>query len=190
MGRGGGGSGVEARGQSIRVTFYIGGERFRETLKLKPTPPNVRYAERLKKEIDAKIGAGVFDYAAHFPDSPNLMRLGLAKAKPSFRHYAELWYSSTGALSKGTRIQYRRYLNAVWIPLFGDRRIADIKHSEIAAYVGDHDWHSAKNLNNHLSALRGPFIMARKDRAVPEDPTEGIKNLKYQAPGADPLERD
>lgn len=187
MGRGKGGSGVEKLAKKIRIKFYINGEMFRETLDLAPSPPNVKYAERLKREIDNKIEHGVFDYTAYFPNSTNLLRLGLSEKHHTFRTYAELWFQTKAKLAKGTRVQYRRYLDAVWLPQFGDRDIAGIKPSEVEAFVASKDWGSAKNMNNNLSALRGPFQLAFKDRVIPIDPSAGVENLSYTPPGADPL---
>jgi integrase len=55
------GLGVEIRRASIRVTFTWRGKRRRETLDLKPTPANVKYATRLIEEIRRKISIGSFD---------------------------------------------------------------------------------------------------------------------------------
>lgn len=190
MGRTKGGSGVEKLAKKIRIKFYINGEMFRETLDLVPSPPNVKYAERLKKEIDAKIEHGVFDYVAYFPKSNNLVRLGLSEKHHLFRTYAELWFSTKAKLAKGTRVQYRRYLDSVWLPQFGERDIAKILPSEVEAFVATRDWGSAKNMNNNLSALRGPFQLAFKDRVIPLDPSAGVENMTYSPPGADPLTLD
>lgn len=187
MSRGKSGRGVEPLATSIRIKFYIGGQPFRETLKLPPTPPNIRYAERLKQEIDAKIGLGLFDYTTYFPDSANLAKLGLSKGNKTFKEYADLWYETTGNLSKGTRIQYKRYLDAVWCKQYGTRVIAEIKPSELEAFVASRAWVSVKNRNNHLTALRGPFRLAIGDEVIRKDPTSNIQNLTYDPPGPDPF---
>lgn len=188
------GSGVEPLTNSIRISFYINGERFRETLDLKPTPPNLKHAARLKAEIDGKITHGVFEYATYFPESKNLRKLGLVAggAQATFKDYAELWYNTTGNLSKGTRIQYRRYLDAVWLPRYGKRVIKEILPSEVESFVADHDWKSVKNMNNHLTALRGPFALAVKDRVISPDrnPAADVENRPYQPPGPDPFTVD
>jgi integrase len=43
--------------------------RCRETLKLPPTASNLRYAERLKGEVENAIERGTFDYRTLFPQS-------------------------------------------------------------------------------------------------------------------------
>lgn len=61
--------GVEIRDNAIRIAFQWQGKRRRETLNLSPTPANLKYAARLRKEIQDAIRLGVFDYARFFPDS-------------------------------------------------------------------------------------------------------------------------
>ena len=62
------GSGVEVRGNSIRVQFTFGGKVLRRTLNLdgKPLPPtaaNLKYAHRLAGEIRERIRFGSFSLA-------------------------------------------------------------------------------------------------------------------------------
>lgn len=68
-GRGRPGTGVEALATSIRVAFTLDGKRCRETLDLKPTRANLKYAARLVSEINDKVRLGTFNYAETFPDS-------------------------------------------------------------------------------------------------------------------------
>lgn len=42
------------------------------------TPANIRYAERLRAEIQGKIERGTFNYADHFPHSSKLKIFGNA----------------------------------------------------------------------------------------------------------------
>jgi hypothetical protein len=62
--------GIEVRGNSIRLAFTYQGRRCRETLKIPPTPANIKYAERLRQTILHEIEVGRFDYTKHFPNSP------------------------------------------------------------------------------------------------------------------------
>ena len=66
------GSGVEVRGNSIRVQFTFNGKVLRRTLNLdgKPLPPtaaNLKYAHRLAGEIRERIRFGSFSLAEYFP---------------------------------------------------------------------------------------------------------------------------
>jgi hypothetical protein len=66
-------NGVEIRSgstkDSIRVTFNMGGTRYRETLKISVTDENIRWAGNLVGEIQNRIERGTFVYAEYFPHS-------------------------------------------------------------------------------------------------------------------------
>ena len=51
---------------SMRIQFYYQGVQCRETLKLDPTPSNIKYAARLRSEIINAIEKGTFSYADYF----------------------------------------------------------------------------------------------------------------------------
>ena len=64
--------GIKPHGKGIQITIYWNGERFRPTLKIPPTVTNLKYAERLKAEIERSIALGTYTlehYAGHFPTS-------------------------------------------------------------------------------------------------------------------------
>jgi integrase len=66
------GSGIEVRGNAIRVQFTFNGEVLRRTLNIdgKPLPPtaaNLKYAHRLAAEIRERIRFGSFSLAEYFP---------------------------------------------------------------------------------------------------------------------------
>ena len=61
----------------LLITFQHHGRRCREYLGLKDTRDNRRAASVMVREIELEMASGKFDYAAHFPPSRNLERLGL-----------------------------------------------------------------------------------------------------------------
>lgn len=188
MPRGRKGSGVELRRNSIRVSFTWGGKRCRETLDLKPTPPNARYAERVVAEIRDKIARGTFVYADYFPRSP---RAASGEARSSaIRDVGELWLATKGQLSAATKSQYRNAL-AFWYGLLGaDADIRGMRHGEIAAKIGAHRWSSAKLFNNYLVPLRGVFLLAQRDRLITDNPLLGVANMRHQRAAPDPFTLD
>jgi integrase len=54
---------------SIEISFTYQGKRCREKIKLKPTPANLKRAERHRAAILDAIEKGTFDYATTFPKS-------------------------------------------------------------------------------------------------------------------------
>ena len=57
---------------SIEISFTYQGKRCREKIKLKPTPANLKRAERHRAAILDSIDKGTFDYATTFPKSNNV----------------------------------------------------------------------------------------------------------------------
>ncbi|WP_435626939.1 Arm DNA-binding domain-containing protein [Candidatus Ferrigenium straubiae] len=44
--------GIKQHGKGIQITFYWNGKRYRPTLRIEPTATNLKYANRLKGEIE------------------------------------------------------------------------------------------------------------------------------------------
>ena len=66
------GSGIEVRGNAIRIRFSIDGEVFRQTLKgngetIAPSEANLNYAHRLVVEIRERISLGTFSLCDYVP---------------------------------------------------------------------------------------------------------------------------
>lgn len=186
MGRG---NGVEARDNSIRLLFYWEGKRMKETLTaagapLKPTPANLKHADRVAQQLRKAIDLGTFTLADYFPDSPRAGQQ--SSAVSTFGDMCDTWLKTKGRLAKKTRDQYGNALE-VWKGLFGAQSpIATLTHGKIAAKVGSHPWASAKLLNNYLIPLRGVFKLAGRELDL-SNPMEGIENSKHQPASPDPL---
>jgi len=184
MGRSG--TGVEPRQNTIRVNFTTAeGVWQRVTLKLPPTPPNVRYAEKLVQRVRQAIARGTFDWAEYFPESKQAGQQ--AGAERTFGQWCEKYLKTKGRLALRTRDQYRNALG-VWQGLLGaDVPIRNLTHGKVAEVVGSTPWASGKLLNNYLIPLRGVFRLAGRDLKLADNPMEGIENSKHQAPPPDPL---
>lgn len=185
MPRGRKGSGIELRDHVIRIRFTWSGRRYCETLQMEPTPPNVRYAERLAAQIKTDIDRSTFDYQRYFPESKHVEKTTARVV--TLRERGDTWLQTKGRLSSATRSQYRNAL-AFWYELLGaDRNIAELPHGELAAKIGDYKWPSGKLCNNYLITLRGLFTLATRDKLIAEDPMTGIENMDLQDPLPDPL---
>ncbi len=63
-------------GGGIRIAFHYKGVRCRETLKIKPTKSNIKFAAGLRARIVHEIAVGTFNYIQNFPDSPKVALFG------------------------------------------------------------------------------------------------------------------
>ena len=183
--------GVEARGKTIRLTFWINGARFREALDLGPTPPNIRYVDRMLRDIERKIELGTFRYAEYFPNSKRLAcNPALAGSPLTVREFAHRWLRAQGSLAKSTRQGYREALDSFWLPAFGDRALESLTLSEILGKLDGHAWRTRKTRNNNLIPMRRLLDLAFIDGLLKVDLAARLKYLKPQREPADPLSID
>lgn len=184
MGRGRKGSGVEPRENSIRVSFTWREQRCRETLALAPTPPNLKYAARLVRDVNRAIEIGTFEYRDFFPNSPRAQASGQAI---TLRARGQLWLEGQGRLAAATRSQYKNALEFWYAQLGEHTDVRTLPHSRLLSVVGSYPWPSPKLTNNYLIALRGLFRLAVKDKVIDDDPMDGIENSELQRPLPDPF---
>ena len=181
--------GIKQHGQGIQITFYWNGTRYRPTLKIKPTASNIKYAERLKGEVERAIALGEYtleSYAKHFPTSRIARAIhSHTKTIPTFKKVSETWLQSINELAAGTIDNYKKMLN-FWLDKIGDMPIDTIQYSIIIAISNSQGW-KAKYRNNMLIPLRRVLDMALQDDMIDKNPADKIKNGKVQKDPPDPF---
>ncbi|MGR5239130.1 Arm DNA-binding domain-containing protein, partial [Vibrio alfacsensis] len=65
--------GIELHGKALRISFFISGKRFKETLGLEPTKQNIKYANGLRETIMHEIRVGTFNYLITTNSQPHEM---------------------------------------------------------------------------------------------------------------------
>lgn len=164
--------------KKVYKSRFIGNfERFRPTLKIPPTASNIKYAERLKGEIERAIALGNYtleQYAQHFPTSRVARSAPTKQQRPTFKILSTQWLAASSHLSTGTLIKYRQALD-FWLENIGDKPIDNIHYSTIAALANAQGW-GAKNRNNILIPLRQVFETAFLDGVIESNPAERIRN--------------
>lgn len=182
--------GVEIHGDKPRIAFTWNGKRYRETLTyLKANKAGIEEAGRLRAEIVIRIKHGQFDastYHEYFPTNPEFLPcekviLFATVAQEFLNHLTE------DKVSPATRDEYRKALQAYWMPSLGPRDIATITYRELRQLVEDYPWPSAKTRNNVLIPLRGVFKFASQDELIESDPAAKLTNAKFQREPLDPF---
>lgn len=181
-------SAIYAREASILIVFVWNGKRYRETLRLAPTPANLKYADRLRGEILRKIELGNFDLAEYFPESKKAEIIRCSS--PTFGALTKQWLLSIRHLAPASVQTYEKRLNTHILPKLAERKISEITYSELAALFGEIEWKSMRTRNNVLIPVRGIFEAAFLDGIIEVDPTARLRNLKFQKPSPDPLTLD
>lgn len=186
MGRRSTGS-LEARETSIRLKFTHLGVRQLEKLDLKPTPANLKAAEKMMARIQQAIAAGVYRREDFF-DSP-----GKTAGRQTFADYADAWLE-TLVVAKSTKRLYRSALTVTWKPALGELPLVQVRHSDIQKAVAARAACVTPGaVNSHISVIRQVFETAVADELIVRSPAAKIKNQKVQRSTPDPFtpaERD
>ncbi|BBE77555.1 MULTISPECIES: tyrosine-type recombinase/integrase [Phytobacter] len=199
-------TGVENHGGSLRIWFNFNGRRIRENLGVPDNAKNRKVAGDLRTSVCFAIRMGSFNYAAQFPNSPNLKLLGLEKKEITVKVLAEKWLElkkmeiSANALS--------RYQSVVrnMVPRIGGNRMVSAVSREDLLFIrkdlltGQHSPGRGKNpvitgravptVNYYMTTMSGMFQFAADNGYASVNPFDGITPLKKSKAEPDPLNRD
>ena len=142
---------MRPRGEVIEMDFRYRGVRCRETLKLKPTKENLRFAKNMRGEILNKIAKGSFRYSEYFPDSSRVALFGGPRAGNMLVEEAlTQWVRSHRQdVSPATLREYEKAINKHLIPAFKDIPLKNLKKAEIKEWRANLSV-SPKTANNIL----------------------------------------
>lgn len=173
---------------SIQINFTYQGKRCRETVKLKPTPANLKKAFVHRGGILAAIAVGQFDYAKTFPDSKNVALFAhQAGDVITFNYALDKWLKEKKHLVKSsTFISYRKAVNQL-SAVFGDLWLSDLRRQHVK------DWaiekleinksqglnFSNSTLNRLLVPLRGVMANAMDNEEIETNP---LHNWDFRLP--------
>ena len=171
-------SGVEVRRwksgkETIRIRFYYRGIECRETLNLKVTKSNIKYAERLRAEILNRIARHDFSYAEYFPSSNNVARFKVNKAAPEKILIATLLdnylFDVEQNCAWSTYIGYKKVCKKHLYPLFGEMVIQELKPAFLRDWIRTLNVKS-KTVSNILLPIRAIVEHALNDDLIEADP--------------------
>jgi len=184
-----GGTGVFVRGKSIVVDFRCRGVRCRETLKIPPTPANLRYAKNMRGAILHDIAHNTFDYAKYFPSSKRVILFGSRVVRTTVREAMESYLTSMRrTLAASTMQEYESSLRAITDTL-GDILITSLTTSDVRNFIGIQKCGN-KRINNILVPLRGMLKDAHADGLIDRNPMDRIRNLPRTKHNPDPLPKE
>lgn len=183
------GDSLEIRGDTMRISFYYEGKRYRPTLKIgdepmKPTKANQLHGKRLAEEVKAKIKLGTFVMAEYFPESGEAGATTVGKQLTT-------WLESQ-RLEDSTKAGYAAAAN-FWRASLGHLVLREVKLSQILKVVADRPELSGKTLNNYKSVLKKAFELAVHDGILDTNPVVKVPSAKWQQLPPDPFtaqERD
>ena len=169
MGRGPGVRGVGP--EAIQVDFRWKGQRCRERIRLKPTPANLRWAERLKATIEHEIAKGTFDYARHFPNSP---RSRVHGASPRLASVLTAYCDGLANQVQPETLKEYRQSSDTLVEAFGDPQLQHLTRAQVRTWIAQSSLSKAR-LDNLLIPLRGALAQAIEDGLLTKNPLDGFK---------------
>ncbi|HIE3104077.1 TPA: Arm DNA-binding domain-containing protein, partial [Klebsiella pneumoniae] len=151
-------TGVENHGKSLRIWFIFKGKRVRENLGVPDTAKNRKVAGELRTSVCFAIRMGTFDYAAQFPNSPNLKTFGICKKDITVKFLSEKWLELKRMEICANAIN--RYESVVRNMLLriGGNKLASSVNREDLLYVRK-DMLSAGSVKNGLSVATANYYM-------------------------------
>ncbi len=175
---------VEARGDSIRISFRWNKTKHRETLALHPTPPNLKHAVRLQRSIEDAIALNQFtldDYERHFPDSQWLRRVrNVNRGDATVAARLNAWYGNQlPSLKPSTAKAYRSAIGE-FVTLWGGMHPTDLALPEIRRWIAQRQsaGTTIKTIRNRLLPLRGMLQDALADGIINTNPLDKLPNLR------------
>lgn len=192
------GDGVEIRENSLRVQFVLeaGGKPVRRTLMrgslpMRPTPANIKYAQRLVAEIREKIRQGVFVMAEFFPEDGGTptpgtssvgQRLDIWLAAQRVQASTKAGYESSVRFWKAAQYDPKKPLEQM-----GELPVRQLTATMISTALATKPNLSGKTINNYVSVLRKALSSAMDDGILTANPVDGVKRAKWQKSPPDPF---
>ncbi|ELL9508212.1 DUF3596 domain-containing protein [Escherichia coli] len=199
-------TGVENHGGSLRIWFHYNGKRVRENLGVPDTAKNRKIAGELRTSVCFAIRMGNFDYAAQFPESPNLKHFGLGKKEITIKALSEKWLDLK-KIEIGCNA-FNRYQSVVrnMLPRIGESRLASSVTKEDLLFIrkdlltGYHNLSNGKTtpvkgrsvvtVNYYMTTIAGMFQFAADNGYTESNPFNGLTPLKRSRTEPDPLTHD
>ncbi|TGZ35330.1 putative defective protein IntQ [Photobacterium damselae subsp. damselae] len=185
-------AGVEIHGANLRVSFTYQHIRCRESLGIRPTKQNIKFAAGKLAAIKHEIAIGSFDYAAHFPKSRNIIINKHQKGKNARIDWlADQFMEHKGVdVRMSTLNKYRRIFASI-LPLYGCHRVSKtLSKTTISKWRRDIvKGKTARSANSYLSCL-SVFLKWLYDEGYIQENLSSIKRIKQPNMDPDPFSLD
>lgn len=196
-----------SEGGNLFFDFRYEGKRCREQTLLTDTATNRKKLERVLKQIEREIAAGIFNYLSYFPNSKTYIKAKLDQNKggaekteesttPLFKDFCWQWYDENAIRWKEsyTKVMLCN-LNKYLIPEFGDQAVGSITRANILQFraslakanpESEDKPLSNDRINHIMTPLRMIFDEAT-ERFEFNTPFRNVKPLKVQTTDVEPF---
>lgn len=160
---------------SIEIDFRYRGVRYRERLKLLPTPANIKHAANVKAAIEADITNGVFDFKKYFPESKRA-RVAAPGDNVTVGDYVAGWLDEEKRnIQPSTLYGYEKILKHSIKPGFGALKLSELRADHVRVWVKARPEMSSKRIRNILSMLRVSLNDAVEDKLLLANPLNNFR---------------
>lgn len=109
------------------------------------------------------------------------------KKFPNLKDYSDDWLSRKRKLKETTRKNYRKYLDEYILPFMGDKKVNDIKPTDVQKMLDNYAHLSHKTLKDMKSILSQIFRYCESDELIDKNPCE---NADIEIPSDKVTKRD
>jgi integrase len=189
------GSGVEVRGNAIRIQFSLNGDVVRRTLKrdgkaLAPTPENLADAHRLSAEIRRRITADTFCQSEYFPATgKDGQALTVGEQLDAWMAVQRIEPSTAASYMSAIRFWKHAPCDDSGAKL-GDRALHRLKPGQVLKALTFRPGLNAKTVNNYVTVLRRAMDLAVANHAIEDNLVRFVRHRRPQLPFPDPFSRD
>lgn len=199
-------TGVEKHGDKLRICFHYKGRRVRENLGVPDTPKNRKVAGELRSSVCFAIKVGSFDYAAQFPDSPNLKLFGIANKEITVAELAKKWLDlKEMEISANALNRYQSVVRVVTPIIGGKKTVSSVTKEDLlcvrkellTGYCVNKKYQKkvlkgrkVPTVNYYMATMAGMFQFAAENGYAPSNPFSGISPLKKSRTEPDPLSQE
>jgi integrase len=175
-------TGVEVRGQTVRITFMLGGIRRREIVSKIVDKKSIKYAEKKRTVVLLEIEEKRFDYEMHFPESPYLAKLKMKSSEITDKNISEALddylenakrehATSTYEGYKGKATHIRKQWPKTLFSQISKQDIKDFQHQLLEQGL------QSKTVNDVFTIVRALWHEAAEHKIIPINPLISIRNI-------------
>lgn len=175
----------------MRVRVPYGGAWVWEGVPFPSSAAGLRQAARHRQEVIDRTRLRMpIDWCEWFPESSRCRPPVEVdeRTEPTFAEAVRDWMRrSRSHLADSTAVRYRQHFDAVWLPPFGRRLVSQIRQGDVIDVIAAKGWTNGGTQEKALAPLRSVLEAARRDGWVTINVAEGIKTMRHQTSGPDPL---
>lgn len=183
--------GISQRNGIIYLSFSVAGERYRESLGLKVSKPNIKHAVAKLQAIKYEVSIGSFNFVEHFPNSRRAKEIERKSgARLLVADLLNDWLRRMkDKCAYSTLKDYASAVNFHLIPRFGGLTVSEVTPSMVNDWLAELQI-SGKRKRNILIPFRKAMDDAMYEEIIDKNPLLRVKAPKHQFREPQPFTTD